>query len=470
MTTYYWVGGGSGNTWAATANTNWSLSSGGANNAGPPTTGDSVIFDSNSGTSNSVIAASISLASIDCTGGTGSYAGTLTHNTGVTLTISTAGAAALRFSTGMTYTPASVTALVTFSNTSGTAAITCGGQKFWAILISGVGGTMQQQDALLVNAGTGAILTVTSGIFDCNGFATTATIMSSAGALARSLLLGTIFTVGGNAANATSVWNTVTTTNLTFTKNSCNIVVLPQSFAGPVYLHVFAGGGLTFNTVTVNPTSTQTIFQITGANTFGHLIIGSGWSIALPGNSTTTISNPFTWAGTPALPMFIFNGALNVLSTISCPSGACTLTWGGLINTPATTTGTATFTAINSFNCGWSAGWSNTPPADETVSLSANTVAVLNNTTGTVASGTVAAASSTTSLPTSAFTMDGTAASGVVANQFVGRVVIFDGNTTTAGLQGTAVVISASSASNTPTLTVAALPASPASGDTFSVI
>ncbi len=87
-----------------------------------------------------------------------------------------------------------------------------------------------------------------------------------------------------------------------------------------------------------------------------------------------------------------------------------------------------------------------------------------------VARGTVTTGASTTSVPTSAFAIAGAAASGVVVSQFVGRVVSFDGNTTTAGLRGAASAISASTASNTPTLTVATLPATPASGDLFSII
>lgn len=94
----------------------------------------------------------------------------------------------------------------------------------------------------------------------------------------------------------------------------------------------------------------------------------------------------------------------------------------------------------------------------------------LSKTTNAIARGTVTTGASTTSVPTSAFTLVGSSASGVVANQFAGRTILFDGNTTTAGLCGAAAGISASSASNTPTLTVGTLPATPASGDTFSII
>lgn len=83
----------------------------------------------------------------------------------------------------------------------------------------------------------------------------------------------------------------------------------------------------------------------------------------------------------------------------------------------------------------------------------------------TVCRGTVTSGASTTSIPTSAFTPAGAA-----ANQFVGRIVIFDIDTTTAALRGQATDITASSNASTPTLTVTALTTTPASGDTFTVV
>lgn len=101
------------------------------------------------------------------------------------------------------------------------------------------------------------------------------------------------------------------------------------------------------------------------------------------------------------------------------------------------------------------------------VAASAST---LEKTTDAVPRGTVTTGASTTSVPTSALTIAGSSASGVVADQFKNRVVLFDGDTTTAGLRGASSAISANTASNTPTLTVGVLPATPASGDTFSII
>lgn len=75
---------------------------------------------------------------------------------------------------------------------------------------------------------------------------------------------------------------------------------------------------------------------------------------------------------------------------------------------------------------------------------------------------TVGAASTTTSIVTSA--MDPAAA---VTDQFKGRIVIFNQNTTTANLRGQATDITASTAGGV--LTVTALTTAPASGDTFTI-
>lgn len=87
--------------------------------------------------------------------------------------------------------------------------------------------------------------------------------------------------------------------------------------------------------------------------------------------------------------------------------------------------------------------------------------------TRTTLRGTASGTPTTTSIPTSAMSPSTSAS---VANQLVGRLVVFDHNTTTVALRGQATDITASSASATPTLTVTALTAAPASGDTFTVV
>src|SRR3989344_5415875 len=92
----YWVGSGASTNWNATGNTNWSLTSGGANNETVPGSADDVFFDANSGVGDSVISAAITIKSLNATG----YTGTITHNN-INLTV----AGSVTLVSGMTYTP-----------------------------------------------------------------------------------------------------------------------------------------------------------------------------------------------------------------------------------------------------------------------------------------------------------------------------------------------------------------------------
>lgn len=94
----------------------------------------------------------------------------------------------------------------------------------------------------------------------------------------------------------------------------------------------------------------------------------------------------------------------------------------------------------------------------------ATAAANLAKTTRVIGRGTAGGTPTTTSIPTSAF-----APAGAAANQFKGRIITFDADTTTAALRGQATDITESTNAATPILTVTALTTAPVSGDTFSV-
>lgn len=96
------------------------------------------------------------------------------------------------------------------------------------------------------------------------------------------------------------------------------------------------------------------------------------------------------------------------------------------------------------------------------ISTSATAADNLERSTLGIVTGTVGTGSTTTSIVTSALSP---AAS--VADQFKGRIVTFDANTTTAALRGQSTDITANT--NTGTLTVTALTTAPASGDKFTI-
>lgn len=94
----------------------------------------------------------------------------------------------------------------------------------------------------------------------------------------------------------------------------------------------------------------------------------------------------------------------------------------------------------------------------------ATAAANIAKTTRAVGRGTVDAGATTTSIPTSGF-----APAGVDADQFKGRIITFDADTTTTALRGQSTDITANDAAAAPTFTVTALTRAPAAGDTFSV-
>lgn len=87
--------------------------------------------------------------------------------------------------------------------------------------------------------------------------------------------------------------------------------------------------------------------------------------------------------------------------------------------------------------------------------------------TKTVLRGTVG---NTPSPTTTGFTPSSVAPAGAVANQWVGRILVFDNDTTTAALRGQATDITAATSAALPALTFTALTTAPVSGDTFSIV
>jgi hypothetical protein len=467
MATWYWVAAAPAN--FATAN--WATTSGGTA-SGQPATGDTAIFDSHS-SQTCTIAAAVSLAALDCQGGTGNFAGTLAHSA-FAVTISAAGVG-VRLSSGMTYTPASASASWTFTNTTGIAQITSAGHYFGSITVNGAGGTVQQQDDLTLGSSSIAscTLNLTAGTFDCNGHNLTCQGFSSSNSNTRALLLGASMTFGGNIGGNTSPWNTTTTTGFTFTTNGA-----PVTFKGPqvalgASVWTFASGALAFAALIFQGSSNNVRCGITGSFSCTSLTIKSALTMTVSPGAVAingTVANPVC--------MVNENGA-NVVS-FSCAAGGTAnfAALGGISGS-----GGGVYTATNSFNLGDNTNWSVAPPVDATLngasavwqdtftggdfatpgSVGALMAAMQNLqfTVPAMARGTVGSGATTTSVPTSALNLLGAGPN---------RAILFDAATTTAALQGAAATVSASSGGLTPTLTVSALPVAPASGDTFTVI
>jgi hypothetical protein len=85
-------------------------------------------------------------------------------------------------------------------------------------------------------------------------------------------------------------------------------------------------------------------------------------------------------------------------------------------------------------------------------------------TTAAIGRGQVTGSPTTTNIPTTTFTPAGAA-----LDQFKGRIITFDANTTTTALRGQSTDITSSTNAANPTFTVTALTTAPVSGDKFSV-
>lgn len=244
MADRYWVGGTAN--WDGTAGTKWATSSGGLGGASVPTTADDVFFTNLSTGTCTISAANTGAKSINCTGFTGTIAGSV----GITV------AGSVTLVAGMTYTN---TGTVAFT---GTGTLTTAGKTFSAVTVNGSGITLTLGDAL--NTGT-RNLSITLGTFDAAGYNVTVggTVISS-NSNVRTITMGSgLWTLTGTG----TVWNTGTTTNLTFNKDTANILLSNTTTTG----RTFSGGGLSFNKLTIGGSTGTSTTSLFGASTYSEL-------------------------------------------------------------------------------------------------------------------------------------------------------------------------------------------------------
>ena len=268
------------------------------------------------------------------------------------------------FDMGTTYTPAldsSDSGMRMNPGAGETATIRSRGKTTEAQIIinSDATGTTSLVDAL--NTGTSRDVTVTQGIFTANDQNITARAFLSSNSNTRTVTLGSSTVTCTQTTG--NIWNFGTTTGLTFNANTSNIV-LAATGASAV---TFAGGGRTYNTVTVGGTGTNQI-NISGSNTFDTLT--STRSVAYTINISTASS-------TQTITNFTVSGSAGNLVTLARTSGTATLAkaGGGIVSvdylsisnstaTPATLTW---YAGANSTNGGGNSGWIFTaPPATAT--------------------------------------------------------------------------------------------------------
>lgn len=145
----------------------------------------------------------------------------------------------------------------------GTQTITSNGITFpGPITIESVTGTVQLADALTLSSSR--TLTLNSGTFDAVSYNVSTGLFSSSNVNPRTIRMGSgTWTLSGTG----TVWTTATNTNLNFFKGTANIVLSNTSTTA----RTFAGGGLSYNKLTIGGTTGTSTLTITGDNQFTEL-------------------------------------------------------------------------------------------------------------------------------------------------------------------------------------------------------
>ena len=265
----YWVGGT--DSWNGTAGTKWSATSGGPGGASVPTTADDVFFNASSGVGTVTIgAANTGARSINCTG----FTGTLAGSAGITV----AGSVTLVPAMTCTYDGSLVI--------TGTGTLTSAGKTLGRIEINGSGITVGLGDAVTTVGFNDFV--VTQGTFNTNNFNITCSSFTSNNANVRTINLGssTITAVGSGVFFTTS-------TNLTFNAGTSQINITPVNGS-------LNAGSQTFNNVTFTATALSVQSRVVnGTPTFANFTLTAsvvGTSI-LQLNSNFTVTGTFTCRG-----------------------------------------------------------------------------------------------------------------------------------------------------------------------------
>lgn len=332
----------------------WSATSGGAGGATVPLCHDTVNLDASSAAGTYTIDMVRLCADLNCTGFTR------------TLSTSLIGAAdvvriygSVTWASGMTFVGQGNTRLVgrsthTITSSGKTWPFTAGRTAF--IGDGAATGSYTLQDAMTVSGSSSAAgIGHLSGTFDANGFSVTAPRFSSNTTATRTLTLGSgTWTLNGTTQS--DPW-TVSTSGLTFSGASATIVMGTSATN-----RTFAGGGLTYGTLTYTVAGSTGKLTLTGSNTFTTINFSDA-------SNVRTLE--FTAATTTSVTTFNVNGTAGLLMTIASATAANhtlskasgTVSCDYLSISRSTATGGASwFAGANSTDGGNNTGWIFTAP------------------------------------------------------------------------------------------------------------
>jgi len=335
------------------------------------------------------------------------YTNTLTHTSGVTLTIgdATAGLSniALKMVSGMTYSPSADTCAITFVSTSTTVqTVDFGGKTPGNVTFNGAGGKW----AITTSFNTRSLATTTvscaagtlqfDGTSDNSGLSHSWGLFSSEGSTARTLTLGTVNLTLGSGAG-TQVWSSNNNTSMTLSALSSTITftgasVRPTNGNSGGFVDktfgtlIFTGGGVisfdqfraSANKLYVTGTAAKTDgLRLRGGYNFvcnselklqGNSATNRLWvRVATSGSNADTLGLTATFTITGATisncqavdfrDVIFANGGSNVdFSGITNYSGNCggnTISGGGTLSFTTPTTTTATGSSANWSTATW---------------------------------------------------------------------------------------------------------------------
>lgn len=337
--TVYWNLAGS-QTWASTG---WATSSGGSpavNNF--PLAQDTAIFDNTGAAGTVTLDKTWSLPTINASARTSA----MTLATSASVGYLTAGS--LILGTGITLT--TLTSNTLYFVGANTQTLTSAGNT-WALslYVGKTGGSVVLGDAFTSSGPTSfSALQVINGTFDASAYNVTV----FGGNLQGTVLMGSgLWTLTGTG----TVWSA----SGTITKGTANILLSDTSTTA----RTFAGGGKSYNKLTIGGAAGTSTLTITGANTFTEIASTKtvAHTITFPASTTTTV-DAFTVSGSSGNVVTINSSSAGTAATLSKSSGIVGVNYLSIRD--STATGGATWYAgANSTNVSNNTGWlfSNAP-------------------------------------------------------------------------------------------------------------
>ena len=292
----YWVGGTAA--WDGTAGTKWSETSGGAGGASVPTLSDDVFLDANSGSSTiTVITINPTCRNFDCTGFTGTLAGSIQFNCYGNVTLGS----------GMTITMTS--GLDLRGNTWAKTFTSNGVYMAGAVWLNQSATAINMSTWTFVNFLSTATLSNFGGSLDISGNITVKSFGTFASD-ARTINMGSgLWTITGGGG--LDEFRLTTVTGLTWNKQTANI-----KFTAATGSTTFIGGGKSFNQVWFDR----------GTNSSDILLSIGGTFSELKDTGTVAHSIKFTAGTTWTFDDFTVSGSAgNVISINSATTGTHTL-------------------------------------------------------------------------------------------------------------------------------------------------